>query len=216
MSMRRAEVETSHENRMHVAKVEFDEARQLADWAAIFQDLSFVLEALNRLRDLLEAEGEAADPVLLRVYWTAGLVAYIRCFASGKRFGLSESIFADIDGGVEVHRYYKALRDKHIAHSVNPFEQVDVGVILAPPSAQERKIEGIATLSLSLISTTTEGVEQLQQLAAIARKKAGEECRRRQEATSERARKLNLNEIYEMASVRTVAPGPDDASKPRE
>lgn len=213
-------MEMTDENRMPIAKLEFDEARRVADYGAIFQDLSFVLGVLERLHDLLEAREEGADEpdsVIVRAYWTAALVAYVRCFNAGKRLGLSEDIFQDLEGGVDVHRHYRELRDKHIAHSVNPFEQVEVGAVLASPGAAERKIEGIAATAFSLLSHDLEGVEQLYHLARIAREKTVEEAEHYKKVTRAKAGEMDLDGLYEAA-----APGfrygparPDEVSKPR-
>ena len=204
-------------NRMHIAKVEFEEARELADYASIFQDLAFVLDVLDRLHGLL-GEKEP-DAVVVQAYWTAALVGYVRCFSTGRRVGLSESIFEGIQGAeqsaVEVHRHFKAMRDKNIAHSVNPFEQVEVGVVLTPPDAPVRKIDGVATLAMRHISSTPEGVESLQELARIARRKTGQECQRLQQASLEVAGTLDLDELYETVTIRTTAPAPEEVSQPR-
>jgi hypothetical protein len=209
-------MEMNEENRMPIAMLDFEEARQLADYGAIFQDLSFVLAVLERLHDLLGEDGDDADSVLVRAYWTAALIAYVRCFSTGKRFGLSEEIFEGTEGGVEVHRLYKQLRDKHVAHSVNPFEQVKVGAVLASEGAEERKIQGIAATTFNLLSHSQEGVEQLFHLTRIARKKALEETESLKEATRAKAGTMDLDELYEKAEpLRHYAPGPDDASRSR-
>lgn len=209
--------EMNEANRLHVARVEFEEAKRFADYISIFQDLNFVLEALNRLRGLLGEE--EPDAVIVQAYWAAALVAYVRCFSTGKRTGLSESIYEGIQGpeqsAIEVHRHFKAMRDKHIAHSVNPFEQVEVGIMLAPESAPERKVEGVATLTLRHISPTVDGVESLHELARTARQKTGSECQRLQQTCLAVAKTLDLDDLYEAAVIRATAPGPEEASQPR-
>jgi hypothetical protein len=202
---------------MHVATIEFKEARELADAASIFQDLGLVLNVLARLRDLLKEENP--DHIAVQSYWTTALVTYVRCFTTGKRVELSQSIFEGICGreqpAVDVHRHYKALRDKHIAHSVNPFEQVEIGAVLSPPGVQNRKVEGIATLGMHLISLDAEGVDSLHELARIARQKTALECQRLQKATQGIAETLDLDELYEAATIRTTAPAPEQAALPR-
>ena len=100
---------------------------------------------LKRLLQLLDENSN--DDVLLRSYWTAALISYIRCFATGKRFGLSpETVFKGREGATEVHEFVLDLRTKHIAHSVNPFEQTVVGVILSAPESGRREVEGVAAL----------------------------------------------------------------------
>ena len=109
----------------YVVQADYEEALKLADVYSILQELKSVMETCTRLRQLLKAEQK--DWLLIESLWTAALIRYSRCFASGKRHGLSEDIYKDLPGdAVGVHRLYENLRNKHIAHSVNPFEQVKV------------------------------------------------------------------------------------------
>ena len=112
-----------HPRKLPTVRVDFAEAGHLADLLSIHQDHSFTIGASTRL---LEAINEMpGDSVLIQSLWTAALISYIRCFASGKRYGLSEEILSRLEGApIDVHRFYKHLRDKHIAHSVNPFEEI--------------------------------------------------------------------------------------------
>ncbi len=209
--------ELTDEEQNHIVKIEFEEARQLADAASICQDLSFVLDTLKRLRATLAEE--APDSLLVQSYWTAALVAYVRCFSSGKRGGLSESVFDGIQGpkypAIEVHNYYRGLRDKHIAHSVNPFEQVKVGAILSPPSAPDRKVEGVGVLSGRHICVDLKGVDALYALARVAHKKTREKCKRLERTALDIAAKLDLKELYLRETLRITVPAPEQAGQPR-
>lgn len=202
---------------MHVARVDFDEARRLADLGGIQQDLLFVRGALTRLAGIINRQD--ADLILIQAYWTAALVVYVRCFATGKRCGLSESIFDGIDGdgttAIEVHRHFKDLRDKHVAHSVNPFEQVEVGLVLTAPETGERKVEGVATLAMKLVSLTREGVESLLELTRIAGKWVAAEGGQLESAVLEAGKALDVDSLYDTAGLRLVAPGLQQAGKAR-
>jgi hypothetical protein len=70
-----------------VVRVDFPEAKRLADLASNFQDLSFTIQTCQRLLDIMK--GEPKDAILMQNLWTAALISYVRCFATGKRFGLS-------------------------------------------------------------------------------------------------------------------------------
>lgn len=199
---------------MHIAQVEFEEAKAAADLMSIFQDLGFTINALDRLSKLVSSDDE--DPVLARSFWTAALVAYARCFATGKRFGLSRALFGDIEGGAEAHQLYIELRNKHVAHSVNPFEQVVAGLILSPPESSDRRVEGILGLSQSLLHLDLEGIRNLRRLALIALKYVEKLGRDYQEMALEIAKTMPLDDLYDRASPRTVAPGPEQAAKPRK
>ena len=87
-----------------VARVDFDEAKTLADLGAIARDLGFTMETCSRLMLLLEQDSD--DALLIESLWTVALIRYARCFVSGRRFGLSESVFEELQGDpVETHRY---------------------------------------------------------------------------------------------------------------
>src|SRR5687767_7424704 len=110
---------------------ELDEAAVLSELASLFHDLKFVVDAGDSL-DAVFAEGRE-DSTLAQAYWTAAVITYIRCFTTGIRSRLTESDLArlPLEGEVvEFHRLLKDMRDKHIAHSVNPFEDVRIGAVL--------------------------------------------------------------------------------------
>ena len=108
-------------------RIDCDEAIELASWGGIRLDLQYVCDACDRL---LNTDEE--DEVLRRALFVAALVAYARCFKGneGVRLGLDEIELEGMgeDNVLDLHRWFIDVRNKHIAHSVNPFEQVDVGV----------------------------------------------------------------------------------------
>lgn len=199
---------------LYVAQVDYKESRNLADLGSILQDLTFTLEICKRLIQLLKDDSK--DVVLVASLWTAALICYVRSFASGKRYGLSEDIFNDLTGdAIEVHKFYKNLRDKHIAHSVSPYEQVEVGLILSPKDSGEKKVKGVATLSMRYICTTIEGVEQLGRLATVLRKEVARLAKECEGKVLEVGKNLPIDELYSRARIRTVAPGPEVSGRPR-
>jgi hypothetical protein len=203
-----------------IAPVDFAEAKRLADAAAVYQDLGFAIDALNRREQLL-ANGEP-DPIGQQVYWTSALISYARCFATGKRLGLSESIFDGIQGkdapAISVHRLYIDLRNKHIAHSVNAFEQALVGLVLASPARQHRTVEGVATLGMKLITLNRDGVISLRECARIARSAVAKLATQLEADVLAKGRQLRVDELYDSASamgLKAYAPGHEEASAPR-
>lgn len=181
----------------YVAQVDFQEARNLADLASIHQDLSFVVDGLSRLLRLLQNDDE--DTVVQQSLWTAALVAYTRCFATGKRLGLSEDILQtqewEGDDPIKCHRYYRNLRDKHIAHSVNPFEEVAVGLVLSPPDAQTWQVEGVAVLSRKLMFPSAEGVRTLLNLASCARREIASRAEALTDETLQAGRRFPIDDL---------------------
>lgn len=197
-----------------IAKVDYKEAKVLADLGSIVQDLGFTMKTCSRLKKLLQEKSK--DSLLIESLWTVALIRYARCFASGKRFGLSESIFNELKGEPhKAHKIYIDLRNKHTAHSVNPFEQMEVGLILSPLKNTERKIVGMATLSMRYMCPDIEGVHQLGLLAKVVLEKVCELAKQYEKKVLEIGQKIPIDELYKHARPRLIAPGLELADKPR-
>jgi hypothetical protein len=199
-----------------IARLKFDEARELAHLAAIYQDLGFAVQATKTLAELLRSGTD--NPILQRSLFTAALVAYVRCFSSGKRVSLSPDIFASLPGEPLVcHQQYKDTRDKHIAHSVNPFEEMLVGAVLAPPESEQKVVEGVACLTATLQSYDADGVEQLGRLALFAQQHVGRQCKALEQHVLEVAKTLDIADLYRSVDNLRITPqgGPDAAASKR-
>jgi hypothetical protein len=191
-------------------------AQELIDLTSIFQDLGFVVACCDRLLDPLESSDR--DNVLAQALWSAALVAYVRCFGSGKRVGLDASFLEQVglEGEVQAwHRYLRNMRDKHIAHSVNPFETILVGAVLTPSGKRDRKVEGIAVLALKHLTAADQGVYQLRQLAKALKRKVDERCQAQRGKVQADAEALDIRELDESPPVRIYAPGNEQAGGPR-
>jgi hypothetical protein len=155
-------------------KVEFEEAREAEGWMGISQDLRFVVKATRHLADVMRQQGEGSggtpvtldtnDTVVISL-WTAALVAYARCFATGVRARLSEGVFDDKSVALEEHRYYMDLRNKHVVHSVNPFEISATGVGVANVAGEDPYVYGAVGVHLTRTGEPFWRVEHLGDLA---------------------------------------------------
>ena len=202
---------------LYGAKADFKEAKLLADYTSIYQDLGLVAEVLKRLKQLLE--NDSKDLVLQESYWTTSLIIYCRCFAKGKRLGLSENIYKNnkLKGDpIGCHRYYKNQRDKLIAHSVNPFEQVAIELILSNPDSRERKVEGTAILAQKLFSLQAQDIKSFLGLALFARQFVAKQSEEYRAKTLEAGKKLPMEFLYSMRKAILVTPSPEEAGKARE
>lgn len=207
----------THQEDMFVAEVDYGEAKKLADIASIHQDLIFTIQICKRLIKLLD--NNSNDWLLQNALWSAALVSYNRCFAHGrKNFELNErEIFGNLPGeAVECHQYYRNLRDKNIAHSVNPFEQIAVGLVLSEPNKPKREILGVSTLSQRLICLNKEGVKQLGMLSEVVRKKVAALAKEFETKTLNYGKSLDIDSLYKKARVRTVTPNFKDAAYHRD
>jgi len=200
----------------YIVQVKYREARELASWISIFQDMSFTVDSLIRLIQLLHNKND--DSILINGLFISALISYGRCFTHGKRQRLSEDIFRTLPGEgdpVACHRFYKNMRDKHIAHSVNPFEQVKIGLILSNPESNQRKVEGIAHLSTKLVSFDIDGVETLLRLALFCKDEAQKQIEIWKDTTIKKGEVQAVDELYSNPQLHCVIPGPDDVKKAR-
>ena len=113
-----------------IVEVNFPKARKWADIVSLTLDIDSAIQICKRL--IRELEINKNNRVIIESLWTTALIKYARCFSSGKRFGLTIELFNGLKGDhVGTHNYYIEMRNKHLAHSVNPFEQVKIALILA-------------------------------------------------------------------------------------
>jgi len=103
-------------------EVKLPEAEILADLYSIQYDLEIATHLCKAASEM--AAPRPHDSLAVEGLVTAAIVRYFRCFSSGARLGLRRSDIGDLDDQSLVdHDYFKALRDKFVAHSVNPFEE---------------------------------------------------------------------------------------------
>ena len=61
----------------------------------------------------------------------AAVIRYGRCFASGVRESLSHALLQSAPTDLQsAHLHFIDLRNKHVAHSVNEFEETDVVILM--------------------------------------------------------------------------------------
>lgn len=189
-----------------------EKAAELADWLTILYDLDFVIESTRRLHAILGISPD--DAVLCRSLWDSALVAYVRCFTGGKRkIRLDPSLFEHLPGEpIETHQCYKDTRDKHIAHPVNAFEEVTVGVILS----DNDDVLGVGHLYARRLCDEKEGVKQLDRMAQIAKKYAQEKIRDLEQVVLAQLKKLDKDSLKKLKALRiTPQGGAQAARKPK-
>jgi hypothetical protein len=195
------------------AQLVSEKAAQLGDLSLVLQDLRSVIDLCARLANELVKVEPDRDGLLIEALWTAALVKYVRCFTSGKRFGLDVSVFDGCSGANETHQYYKDMRDKHVAHSVNPFEGVAVGVLLEGELGQHTAT-GIVVLQHRLVCTDQSGVQTLQRLASVAQKNVRLRCKAMRDELLNWAKEQPTG-TFKPDEISMTAPGPEQAGRPR-
>ena len=103
-------------------QVKLAEAEALVDYYSIRHDLEIAAQLCQHAIDLDAVSGR--DSILTEGIVTGAIIRYCRCFAGGLRLGLHRKDIEDLRPLLlTAHDYFKALRDKFVAHPVNPFEE---------------------------------------------------------------------------------------------
>ncbi len=114
-------------------------ARSFASLHLAAADLEFALQCL-RMAD--ERGRPTNSDIELKALISAGVITYARCFATGVRVEkLSADSLATLVTGfdADVHEYLMHLRNRHVAHSVNNFEEAEsFGLLLRTANAAPR------------------------------------------------------------------------------
>jgi len=104
------------------AEISLPEARLLADLTGISYDLKRARDFATRLKSALVIRSPEAS--LVEPLTIASIVQYCRPFASGRRQNLNDRVLAVFSADQRSrHDWIRDVRDKHIAHSVNTFEE---------------------------------------------------------------------------------------------
>ena len=131
VNLRAAPVPTRNEETLTPSPVTTREAIEYGHLFAIQQDLGFVIRALDRLTPLIPDDSDDAS-LIAEALWSAALIAYTRCFTSGRRTALRFDDLGLPQTIADLHRHLDSMRDKHIAHPVSDLEQVSVLSARAP------------------------------------------------------------------------------------
>jgi hypothetical protein len=189
-------------------------AQRLADLISLQDDLDFILLACQRL---LTMDGEMKpDPVVARALWSASLVAYSRCWATGTRVGLPIELLDSFDGDPHgFHNHMLQLRNKHIAHSVNPFEDVRVGLVLSPEEDENRAVVGVAQLLQKLVGFEHEALIHLGTLVTAIRNAVSEMFDEQKDVVLKEGQAASWDDIIKKPPVGLVTPSPHHVADSR-
>jgi hypothetical protein len=125
-------------------EVHLKEARYLADLNGIKIDLEAAIDLCNFLLDTYRMEKpdvKFTEPLSIAI-----LIKYSRSFVTGVRKRLSINSVSGLNHDeLEQHNKFIALRNKHIAHSVNKFEE---NTVKAYYNDEKVFTEGITSISI--------------------------------------------------------------------
>ena len=195
--------------------LELPSAQLLADEIATIKDLQFVMECCKRLLAELVKPEEEQDPVVPQALWSAALTAYDRCFAKGKKFGLSTDDVKSLPLEGQVVKFHEwVVNERNILgkHPTNPFDEARVGAVLADPDQGDREVQGVTVLSASHILVDGAGVRQLGALASELAKQTAEKAQKQESVVAADAQQLGLDKLYTMTPLLVGAPSDEESS----
>ena len=194
--------------------LELPSAQLLADQITTIKDLQFVMECCKRLLSELVKPEEEQDGVIPQALWSAALTAYDRCFARGKKFGLTTDDVKSLPLEGQVVKFHEwAVGERNILgkHPTNPFDEARVGAVLADPDQAGREVRGVTVLSASHILVDGAGVRQLGALASELAKQTAERAQKQESVVAADAQQLGLDKLYTMTPLLVGAPSDDDS-----
>jgi hypothetical protein len=202
-------------NAAQLASIDTAESRRFADALSIDQDLRFAVDAFV---SLLDEEVNPTGSVAARSLLIAGLVAYARCFASGVRGGYSvdlQRIDGIIQGADAYHRWLLDVRNKHIAHSVNSYEQNVPIIVLSAPESGDRRILGSIYSRAILGGFSRKDYEQAIWFITQVRRLVGSDLEALERAMVAAAEALPIDELYAAPPPTMLMVGGDQAGRRR-
>jgi hypothetical protein len=201
------------------------EAQRLSDLNGIEADLAAVVRLCSRWQKLAAELGSPQEGSGLE-WWErtqdlgdlgfAAVVRYGRSFGSGVRSGILPEVIASLgDSHSKSHTYFKALRDKYVAHSVSELEDNQVFVMLSPQFG-EPQVPGHITVDRGrLVGLGLADIRRLSELAEAVRQATNVEIESESAKLLAVARGMSIEEIKARGSEAIPIPGKGAAFKVR-
>jgi hypothetical protein len=181
-------------------------ALALADLAAIFDDLQFVLRCCERLITELE-RGADQDGLVVESVWVAALSSYERCFRTGERgMGLSVTDLSStgLKGDVvEWHSLLGKLRKFYVDGNANPREAFSVGASQSESGAAN----GIVITSITQPQVDETTVRQTGRLAFELSRVVDDRIKTQQKTVFTAAQDLSAENLNELAPIQVSPVG---------
>lgn len=137
---------------------------------------------------------------------TAACVAYARCFLSGVRQSLDAEELNATDPTLRTgHEFVVALRNKHVAHSVNAFEQNSVTVSVGADCVSSAEIEAVTPRHQRQTGLSFDFPAKLKILAEWWLRRVSEEVSRERELVLQVARGTPLAEIRAYGTLKSTS-----------
>lgn len=195
-------------------EIDIPEAVELADLTGISHDFESAKQFATQLKDMFERE--PPDYSLVEPMTTAILVRYSRPFTTGVRRRIKETELETLS--IEqraAHDRFRLWRDKHIAHSVNAFEENHPVARYYVERFNDEGFTSVECNSNQLIGMSLHDVEMIIELAVHFIEELKPRIKREKERVLEIVRSLPREQVLGMAKPARV-PHMKDVGKVRK
>ncbi len=197
-------------------RINIPEARRYADLRSVWGDLDIAIACLNRLIAIRESPQKDEDGVLEHSYWSTALVHYMRCFTKGHRqTGLSSDLVEQkLPKYAALHRWLRNMRNKHMAHDENPYQQF-VGSVVIRQSPDGRTLVSPNVAARWVIAVDRDRALAMKELFQEVGKIVDQRLAEAQLEFTRAVARLPLSEIEALPAVELFEPTIDDAGRGR-
>lgn len=192
-----------------------EEVELLADLTGVQNDLMVTIEYCDLLNEMIQ--GYPRDYRIEEALSSAILIRYFRSFGKGVRAKIPKSAFEGIGNEILLdHENFKDFRDKHVAHSVNAFEENQVVAYLNPKEKGKREVLSISVQAYRLVGLGTDDLNKLKSLCNYFKGKVSDLIKAENKKVLKYARSLPVDELYEREAKALGLAKNKDAGKPRK
>lgn len=175
---------------------EHPEAQRLADLNGVSYDLELVSSICERYLQT-DYTASSDDLLVAQSLFVSAVVTYGRTLGSGVRSGVTREQIDQLSEPLQLrHQYFKDIRDKFVAHSVNAFEENCVKLYLTPAERGERSVSSIGLGHSRVATLSHKDLAELQELVAAVLGIVKEEMDKEQKRLLELARSLQVDDFY--------------------
>lgn len=119
-------------------------ADEYAKHVMAHSDIMFSFQCLVRLRDM--NRDDDSDQLIREALWDAAVIRLLSIFDGPRGLNVNDILEKLPEGARESFKFFDNYRNKHIAHKVNPIEQVKAGIILSDENSSKREVLAVGHL----------------------------------------------------------------------
>ncbi|MEK6590470.1 MAG: hypothetical protein AABZ11_07300 [Nitrospinota bacterium] len=147
---------------------------------------------------------ENNDDLVCESLWNSAVIRLFSVFDGPNALKL-EILDKLPNGARDAYKFFSNYRSKHIAHKVNPIDQIKAGIILSDPDSEKKEVLGIGNLAMHDASfADPEFVDSLCKFIDALLRQIQKEEKCWSDRVLEAARQIDIDELYKLPTLRVV------------